>query len=92
MGYMSAFRGDAHQVVVILEGIMQGGDPLAVSIHQDFPLFSETRSLQKIQTVLLNVIVSHKHFYNIYLKAHTRPHVIAPVFRDQAQFDKSLFK
>lgn len=38
--------GDAYQVIVILKGIMQGRDPLAVSIHQNVPLFSETGSLQ----------------------------------------------
>lgn len=56
--------GDAHQVVVILESVMKGGDPLAVSIHQDVPLFSETRRLHKLQRDLLNQNIK-KHFFVI---------------------------
>lgn len=40
---------DAHQVVVILKSVMKGSDPLAVSIHQDVPLFPETCRLHKMQ-------------------------------------------
>lgn len=58
---------DAHQVVVILESVMQGGDPLAVSIHQDIPLFSETRRLHELQRDMLNQNIKKfkKHFENL---------------------------
>lgn len=35
----------AYQVVLILKGIVQCSDPLAVTVHQHVALFSETRSL-----------------------------------------------
>ncbi len=45
---------ETHQVVVILESVMKGSDPLAVSIHQDVPLFPETRRLHKMWGDLLH--------------------------------------
>lgn len=36
-----------HQVLVILEGVMQSGHPAAVPLHQNVPLLPETGSLQQ---------------------------------------------
>lgn len=34
-----------YQVIVVLEGVVQGGDPLAVSVNQHVALLPETRRL-----------------------------------------------
>lgn len=36
-----------YQIIVVLEGVVQGGDPLAVPIHQHVPLLPETRRLNR---------------------------------------------
>lgn len=38
-----------YQIIVVLEGVVQGGDPLAVSVYQHIALLPKTRRLQKEQ-------------------------------------------
>lgn len=38
-----------YQIIVVLEGVVQGGDPLAVSVYQHITLLSKTCRLQKEQ-------------------------------------------
>lgn len=35
----------SHQVLLVLEGIMQSSHPTAISLHQNVPLFPETGCL-----------------------------------------------
>lgn len=39
--------GECYQIVVVLEGVVQGGDPLAVPIYQHIPLLPKTSRLKK---------------------------------------------
>lgn len=36
-----------YQIILILKGVVQGGDPLAISIHQHVTFFPKTSRLQK---------------------------------------------
>lgn len=36
-----------YQIIVVLEGVVQGGDPLAVPIYQHVPLLPKTCRLKK---------------------------------------------
>lgn len=38
---------DSYQIIVILEGVVQGGDPLTVSIYQHIPFLPKTRRLKE---------------------------------------------
>lgn len=40
-------EGECYQIVVVLEGVVQGGDPLAVPIYQHIPLLPKTSRLKK---------------------------------------------
>lgn len=40
-----------YQIILILKGVVQGGDPLAISIHQHVALFLKTGRLQKKKTI-----------------------------------------
>lgn len=40
-----------YQIIVILEGVVQGGDPLAVSVYQHVSLLPKTRSLEEDMTL-----------------------------------------
>lgn len=58
-----------YQIILILEGVVQGGDPLAISIYQHVTFLPKARRLQKKATALL--IINHKRtetckrtFYN----------------------------
>lgn len=59
-----------YQIILILEGVVQGGDPLAISIYQHVTFLPKARRLQKKATALL-VINNNKRtearkrtFYN----------------------------
>lgn len=36
-----------YQIILILKGVVQGGDPLAISIYQHVTFLPKTRRLQK---------------------------------------------
>lgn len=45
--YTDIKRKECYQIIVILEGVVQGGDPLAVSIYQHIALLTKTCRLEK---------------------------------------------
>jgi len=53
-----------YQIIVVLEGVVQGGDPLAVPIHQHVPLLPETRRLNRnvMNTLRLEGCTTVMHF------------------------------
>ena len=55
-----------YQIIVILEGIVQGGDPLAVSVYQHIPLLPETRRLKEdLEKITLGKrIARHIHWHH----------------------------
>ena len=50
-GIISCYRGikrkEYYQIIVVLEGVVQGGDPLAVSVYQHGALLTKTSRLEK---------------------------------------------
>lgn len=47
----SSNRTVHYQIILILKGVVQGGDPLTISIHQHVAFFPETCRLQEIETI-----------------------------------------
>lgn len=48
--YLRVQRFQRYQIIVVLKGIVQGGDPLAVSVYQHISLLPKTRRLKKDTT------------------------------------------
>lgn len=48
-----------YQIIVVLEGVVQGGDPLAVPIYQHVPLLPKTRRLNKEAINSIKYSVGH---------------------------------